>query len=357
MSQSKNVTICIPTKNRCDFLKRAIAYYAKIGFQGHVFVADASDPQKFLENKENIKLYQSHVQVGHFSCAGKSILESVDCVNQFLQTPYAAVCSDDDFLCLKGLEDAVKFLDEHPDYCACHGVGAILGLDSSGAYGEIREILPYAQASITKDTGMLRLEEYFQQGPLALVYSVCPSVLWKQMWRQYPDAKSCFIFDELIPSSFCAIAGKVGLVDSLYLVRQMHQGIYSQPAFLQWVLHPLWQSNFKELRERVVRQLIEVDHISHQQADQNFDKIFQNYFIKLFKVCIKKEENKKSKNSTLSDKIKKAMPFLSNFYFLFKKYVLISFRQEIGLKMLKQNSKYFKDFQPVIEAVTQKYLQ
>jgi glycosyltransferase domain-containing protein len=353
MSQSKNVTICIPTKNRCDFLKRAIAYYAKIGFQGHIFVADASDPQKFLENKENIKLYQNDVQIGHFSCAGKSILESVDCVNQFLQTPYASVCSDDDFLCLKGLEDAVGFMGEHPDYSACHGVGAIFGLDSSGAHGKICEILPYPQASIIKDTGTLRLEEYFRQGPLALVYSVCRSSLWKQMWRQYPDAKSCFIFDELIPSSFCAIAGKIGEVDSLYLVRQMHEGIYSQPAFLQWVMHPLWQGNFKELRERVVRQLIEVDHISHQRADQNFKEIFENYFIKLFKVFIEKEENTKSQGNTLKDVIKKSSPLMSKFYFLLKKYSSFYFRQEIGLKMLKADSKYFDDFDPIVKTITQ----
>ncbi len=231
MSQSKRVTICIPTKNRCDFLKRAIAYYAKVGFQGYLFVADASDHGKFIENKENIKLYQKHIQVEHFACADKSILSSIDHVNQFLKTSYAAVCSDDDFICLKGLEDSVDFMDEHCDYSACHGPGAILGLDSSGVYGSIREILPYPQARIHEETGVSRLAQYFRQGPRALVYSIHRSSLWKSMWQEYPNAKSCFIFDELVPSCCSVIRGKIAEVDSLFLVRQMHDRIYSQPSF------------------------------------------------------------------------------------------------------------------------------
>ncbi len=155
-----------------------------------------------------------------------------------------------------------------------------------------------------------------------------------------------------MPSCTSAIRGKIGQLDSLYLVRQMHDQIYQQTPFMDWVMHPLWQINFQQLRQIVIKELIGVDHMSPEDAAEFFKKTFQRYLQEAFKTYISKLHNRCSQYEKLKAKLKKSMPFMTNISSFLKRKQFFKSREKIGLTILNPQSRYFSDFQYIAQAIT-----
>jgi len=111
------LTVVIPVNGRPEFTKRFREHHAKIGKPYKLIIA---------HNAGGLLNYYRAM----YQCMTK------------VTTPYVMLADNDDFLCRKGLDRAVSFLDTHPDY-VCAG-GQVLGFSvSQGCYGRLHRRYRY----------------------------------------------------------------------------------------------------------------------------------------------------------------------------------------------------------------------
>lgn len=122
MSDSKTLTLMIPTRNRPHFLRRVLDYYRRVGWPYSISIADASDSGIFGETASFVRALKKNLAVIHQSfpsdlgvhATWTQMLEGVE-------TPFAIVSGDDDFLIPQALQRCIDFLDTHPDYSLASG--------------------------------------------------------------------------------------------------------------------------------------------------------------------------------------------------------------------------------------------
>jgi len=112
----QRITILIPTHNRPAYLKRSLAWFLSGGFR--VIVADSSKTlNDDVSRSQNSELTYIHRPGGYDAYTAK-IYEAL----QLVDTPYVALCADDDFILYDGLERGVRFLDSNSDYVFYQGM-------------------------------------------------------------------------------------------------------------------------------------------------------------------------------------------------------------------------------------------
>jgi glycosyltransferase domain-containing protein len=108
-----SVTIVIPTHRRHGYLKRCVDWFSKGGYS--IVVADStSTPWSVPSNLSSVKYL--HVPGGYEVYIKKLLLA----LNQ-VETPFVALCADDDLILLSGLDQSVDFLKGNADYSFCQG--------------------------------------------------------------------------------------------------------------------------------------------------------------------------------------------------------------------------------------------
>ena len=115
------LTIMISTKNRSDFLYRALSYYQKERFSGKIIIADSSTGHHLEQTKLNIELLRNDLNIFHYEFPNLNEPQSTQKLVQMLDTPYGAWVADDDFLIPSGLKDSIAFLELNPDYSSAAG--------------------------------------------------------------------------------------------------------------------------------------------------------------------------------------------------------------------------------------------
>ena len=104
------LTIIIPTHERHTLLERSIHYYTLMNVS--VLIVDSSPMPLTVKLPENI----DYLHLAEFFF-GDKIYYALDKID----TPYACLCADDDFLTENGLYEGLNFLENHEDYESVHG--------------------------------------------------------------------------------------------------------------------------------------------------------------------------------------------------------------------------------------------
>ncbi|TAE23155.1 MAG: TIGR00180 family glycosyltransferase [Candidatus Kapaibacterium sp.] len=111
-SQRNLITIITPTYNRPHYLTRHLDYYAETGLQ--VIVEDSSESPL-----EHPLTSASHVRYNWKPNRG--FTEKFYTLIQQVETPYIALCSDDDFIIPEAIDECIAFLEQHPEYTVADG--------------------------------------------------------------------------------------------------------------------------------------------------------------------------------------------------------------------------------------------
>ena len=106
------ITIITPTYNRPYYLTRHLDYYAGTGLR--IFVEDSSDVP--LEHP-----LTSAPHVCYSWKPNRSFMEKFYALINAVDTPYIALCSDDDFIIPEAIDTCIEWLNEHPEYSAADG--------------------------------------------------------------------------------------------------------------------------------------------------------------------------------------------------------------------------------------------
>lgn len=281
MSDREMLTLVIPTKNRSRFLARLLNYYAQLGLEYPVLIADSSDPGEFGQIGRIIRNLSDRLDVTHLSfppdlSAFRALAKSFERV----QTPYAVFASDDDFYVPEALRESVRFLEHHPDVSVAHGLFVMFGLYSGSTHGRIQWVTHYDCRDIGDGTGRGRLENFLRD-----CYAPGNSVHRTADIRDAYDRAVRFNlgprFAELFTSCLPIIRGKVKRVDRLYKICQAHSNQASSSRSvdpMDWISDPAWNQEYVNFRNGLSDELARTDGIAIEEGREILKKAFWRFF-------------------------------------------------------------------------------
>lgn len=357
----EKITICIPTKDRSDFLSRLLHYFVDTKYQHWIFIGDSSNDFHLQKTKKTIQSLKNKLKIRYFECPGLSPTVAYAHITQFITTPYCTFLPDDDFLCPKGIDKCIDFLEHNSNYSAAHGFGiGMIGVKGAGPYDKIKYVHYYQQATLSANSGSFRLRDYFSSGPYTIQHSVFRTQNGQDVfggegfssparWTQ-----SDFIFDELIPSAVSSIRNRVKELDCLYLVRFGHDETNVRLDTYDWFCNPNWFPGLKNMRDKVINELMRQDSISKKEAEEVFKQALWPFFCRI--LSPPHQPYRLRALTSIVEKIDRQIPgfrkvcrkSISHFQSHFQT------KKENNLlpSLLKSTSPYHSDFMPIYRAIT-----
>jgi glycosyltransferase domain-containing protein len=333
--------------NRSNFLIRLLRYYKEIGFEGCICIGDSSSAEHVERTKKVIEtlrgklniIYQEYPDLNDAICL-KRLLD-------FVSTPYAAFVADDDFLVPDALNQCVKFLGEHPDYAAAHGMGITITLNSKGLYGQIIQCGHYRQPVIEAKSASQRLDDHLGHYSVTL-FSVHRIESWRAMYRDVHLLRDRGFGGELFPCCKSVILGKSKELDCLYLVRQMHTQRNLLPDTYDWITSSEWYSSYLVFRDSLAETLALQDNISLEKAEKAVKQAFWSYLA----MGVSYQPDFRRDFYNRYRQVAGIIPGARRIWQLLrslrsKQHFKLSLRE-----LLKSSSPYHADFMPVYKALT-----
>jgi len=348
------VSLLVPTMNRPGFVERLLCYYAKLGFQGSICIADSSTSAEAERTKRAIAasrdsldiIYREHPYLG----AAESLQQLLDSV----PTRYAALVGDDDFLVPAALQECALFLDTHPDYSAAHGVAAVVYPEAArpSEPGEWAASY-YPQPVLEEDHASQRLLRLLSDYSVGL-FSVHRIETWRRMYKDVHIVRDKTFSAELLPCCLSAVEGAIKELDCLYLVRQDHSRRYLLPDLYDWITTPDWLSSYQSFRDSLAQALVRQEEVSIETARATVKQAFWSYLAKA--LGANWEAQCALANPSPRNRLREALRAVPGARQVW--HMLLSPRPErrrvLSLKTLRSpTSPYHKDFVPIYEAITE----
>lgn len=107
-------TILVPTHNRPHYLERCVRWFLDLPYPIVIADSSAAEWQSALRVHERVRYI-------HMPGGLEVYLRKLQKGLAAVETPYVAMCADDDFITADGLVQSIRFLDAHPDYSFCQG--------------------------------------------------------------------------------------------------------------------------------------------------------------------------------------------------------------------------------------------
>ena len=278
----KKVTFVIPTKNRHLFLRRLFTYYKDEKFEGCLAIADSSNGKHLKKNIKMMKEFESYLNILYLECPDMGYNKAIINILPLVKTEYVAQLNDDDFLIPSGLSQFIQFLNNNQNYSAVHGLGVSIKTLNSDQFGNIIKCVKKTQPSTDSNTASERFMDIM--GNYSDVnYSLQRIKDYKRIYN-FQGRDNHFLDDNnfscTLSSAIIPVLGKVKEIDVLYLVRHIQDKPYRTEYQLNpcsWLSHNDWQSNYLKFKDFIKELLMEVDGISNEVSNENFDKGFIVY--------------------------------------------------------------------------------
>lgn len=361
------VGIIIPTMNRSEFVMRQLNYYTSVNSPHSIYIGDASDNehaqklQKEVEKrKEFLKVNYWHYPKSDISPT-KSMTECLRGLFSKVEEKYTTFAGDDDYQIPNSLSKCAEFLKNNPDYSSASGYAVSFRLINNGVYGELNRLADYPRRQIELPTASDRL--------LALMSNYRPSLFsvhrteqMRRCWSQAMNLKNWEFSTEILPSTISLILGKSKILDCLGFVRQIHNVQHKSPDTFDWITHKDWQSSFEIFCDVLSKEIAEQDRTNPDKAKEIVEQslwIYLNMYLSIdynSRYGTPSSHNSKQLREDLFKKIKLSIghnfPWLKNIYHQILRPGSAS--QRLHYEVLQPDSKYYKDFKPVMDSFTGK---
>lgn len=141
-------TILIPTHNRHHYLERCVRWFLDLPYP--IVVADSSATEWPSALRAHERIRYIHMP-GDFEAYLPKLQRGLAAI----ETPYVAMCADDDFITADGLAQSIQFLDAHPDYSFCQGYAYLFQAFDGHV---VARPIAYDNHDITRDEWIDRVE-------------------------------------------------------------------------------------------------------------------------------------------------------------------------------------------------------
>jgi len=201
------IAIVIPTLNRSRYLRRALSFYARTDFDGVVYIADSSDDEEATNNKAVVDEYGGSLFISYHWVMAPHDGGAVAQVNEYLHdsVKYVAFSGDDDFHIGDGLKQCAEFLENNPDYVACHGHRVNFAL-----HNNVPKLLGVRYGYNWDDSfsQLDRLQDYLRTG-IALASYLHRKDAWIERYKPCMRIPTRYLGGELVQECTTALLGKV----------------------------------------------------------------------------------------------------------------------------------------------------
>lgn len=333
------VDLFIPTYNRPDFLKRLLTYYDNYNVKYRIIVADSSKNTIKKLNKKIVSKFNKLdiLYLDKFSPSQVSHQKFGEMV-KFAKAEYSVFCADDDFLVPNGIDNAVEFLDNNPDYIAAHGTYIAFYINATLPFLKKflwRFIYPYQ--SINNPTPLGRLEthlsNYYQ-----VLWAVRRTAQLKLVYSEFLKSKtSPVLFGELLPDVLTLVYGKMKRLDAFYSARQAFSTSYGYwPSLQDANKAGTLDQEYTKFKNCLIKNLNKLTKPNTLTAAKIIDKSLQAFF----------NHSTQEHLTGRVNLILKSFPnFFSNFLRQLHVFYLYSKRNEDRTGLIDNpTSKYFNDF-------------
>ena len=218
--KSSNLTIVILTFNRYPYLKRLLGYFLDYRKNQKILVLDSSSDQ-ISDSKLLEILEYENVDWKRFS----SDIFLSDKINQGIKninTEYAVLCAEDDFLIPSSLRECIAFLDRNESYTSAHGLYVYHKHHNENSNHKIiwDVLYPFAKSN-KRSSPFMRFKKFFPSNYASYpLYAVHRTNVLKDIWEK--TSKSCNDWGwlEIIPSCLSIIQGKSKKLPIFYASKQ-----------------------------------------------------------------------------------------------------------------------------------------
>ena len=347
LNNNLKVAILIPTKDREDFIIRAIKYYVSIDSCHPIFIGDASSKsskEKVLKaSKGKIAVYYFHWEnLGD----RKTMLKLAEKANATNISNYCTFQGDDDFFVSRSLSMCAEFLSENPSYATAQGNAFSFELIEDGPYGELKDIGIYWNANELKgETALERLKE-ISVNYWVPIFSVHRIENFIDDMSNGIDSVIDRNFGEYANSLTIAMRGKSKFIDCLYLARHTHSGI-DHPATFEWVTGENWHLSYNELTNSLSKVLSNNDNLSLSESNNKVELVIKRLITLDSKNHISTRDFIIKKYSEYISR-RGLMYILSIFYRQIKYISILPCKDFSKRCILSPKSKYYKDVQLIL---------
>lgn len=345
------VAILISTKDRPDFIIRELAYYVKLQSPHPIYIADSSNDKNAETLKNAINKLSDKITIKYtwYPPGPDNTTSLLDQVKE----KYACYVGDDDYQIPDSLVKCAEFLENNPDYSSAGGRSVSFRLKESGPYGELQRLADYPRYSIQSETARQRLIDFMK-----VIYSIIFFVHRVNTLKNSLKSKMYMsnTLNELIYWNHCAISGKSKLIDYLSLVRQIHSSQYSMANSFDWVTSKNFYDDYEFFKNDISKAIAEKDNIEIQEAEKATKEAFWGYIQKMlssdYKYYLTEQyPHKINTKNNLKLKIGVLLPIFKYKYKACLKRFLGK-NVQMHYEVLQPNSKYYKDFKPVMDSFT-----
>jgi len=208
-----DLTLIIPTYNRSAHLRRLLRYYQQANMLTEFLILDSSHEAAQDENKAFVASCGDrfrHVSFSATLSVASKLFEGLGLV----QTPYCAVCADDDVIFPGGLKKALDFISTHSDYVCCDGIY----LNFSPTAGDIHFQVEYGSRGIDAQHPGARIFRLFQRYE-SMFYAVFRTHDLRDVFSFVKNIPTLH-FQELFQAAGALLKGKSHRMSEFYAGRQ-----------------------------------------------------------------------------------------------------------------------------------------
>lgn len=282
MSGNVDFTLVVPTFNRPILLGDLLTFLASCGAPFRIIVADSSIADTQERNRRLCESLPLRIEHRGFA-ADTGFFDKLLAVCTMVDSPFIALCADDDLVLPDAIEASRRFLEANPDHVSCHGdyysclydAGvpklslniAVEAFDDEGAVDRVLHVLSRYQA---------------------VFYAVHRTEPFRRMLvrvRGIPSAHH----GELYSAIAIVLAGKVGRIDRPFSVRNssvpsvMTSGLYDPNRLLVFSVRRFF-AEYLPMRRLAVRDLTDPagPALSRESAGQVVDAGLMLYLRRCF---------------------------------------------------------------------------
>jgi len=257
MPNLKELTLVVPTYNRQQYALKQMRFWSGSPITLHI-LDGTNEPIK----KEELKGIRNNVQYHHLPCIFE---ERVGRAIEFIDTPYVAFLSDDEYFIPSALEKCIEYLKNNKDFGAC--IGMCMGFHSAkkGLHG--RPMYDsWKGTGCFEETGGERIIAKMKQNDSPVYYSVQRADVWKQSIALLPKYKfSCPWVQEFQFEIAICYQGKSIVLNELMWLRNTETGPVNYDkwnrklGFDTWMKDPQYADEVKILYENTTMNLARID--------------------------------------------------------------------------------------------------
>lgn len=277
-------TILIPTYNRPEYLKRILSYYSDYESTYYIIVADSSSTEVKKLNEESISSF-SNLNVQHLDNYSPKIntFHKVAGAVNYVDTKYCVLCADDDFVTPNGINQAVDFLENNPDFIVAHG-RYIRFWPRSGVGNKQQFVWKpnYRFQSITSPDPKKRLTYHLSHYFMPTFYAVHRTDFLKLISDEVTKFTDDYRFGELLPSMLALIYGKLKCLDVLYAAREtiLTSASATSATLSDFIRDGTYEEKYKRFRQCLSTHLSQQSQLDIEESKKVIDNAMSAFIMK-----------------------------------------------------------------------------